>query len=393
MIDLVLNYGIGVWTGWGVVGLNTVGQFADDPDFNVLSGLPLGANMFMGMDPLRYQVLEQCGIRSKDFVPHSGAISIESVGNDLKSYCPGDYGLKVGRVIIEKPDTQNALRNLEVFDELLTGSTWNKEIIENISGREAKVILEGVDPSIFVPAPKSGWLNGTFNIYSCGKVEYRKAQDIVLKAFKTFSERHSDARLVTVWNSPFSDLGNGYKGVLEHPLWMKENGFLNVKKWAKDNGVDPDKVLELGCIPNWGIPSVLREMDCMLAPSRFESCTSLPVMEAMACGIPVIASFHSGMKDLLASHNSERLMNQTPITASNEYFFPQSDIDWYESDMDEILDKLERVYNDRDTTRWKAKIASEWIRKERTWASHCAQLKSWLKSVWHETDLNAQTGT
>lgn len=393
MTPVVLNYGIGVWSGWGVVGLNTIGQFEGDPDFTVYSGHPLGANMCMGMDPLRYSVIERCAKRSEGFKNHEEAISIESVGNDLRSYVPGEYRTKVGRVIIEKPDITHAIENLDTFDEILTASQWNQEVIENICGRQAAVILEGVDPSVFVPGPKSGWLGETFNIYSCGKVEYRKAQDVVLKAFKVFSERHSDARLVTVWNSPFADIGNGFRGTLEHPLWMKENGFLDVKRWAHDNGVDSNKVLELGCVPNWMLPPVLREMDVMLAPSRVESCTSLPVMEAMACGVPVVASYHTGMKDLLTSFNSYRLMDQKPITGSNEYFFPQSDIEWYESNLDEILAKLEWVYTDRDTARFKAKTASEWIRKERTWEIHCNKLKTWLKSITHETERDAQTGT
>ena len=381
MTDLVLNFAAGSWTGWGVLGMNLLGLLADDPDYNVLAGMPILNGMFMSMDPLHYAVLDRIAKRSKEWEYTDDCIWIDSVGNDLRPLRAEGPNCHIGRVIIEKPDTQHAMENLNAFTHLLTGSTWNKELIEDISGRKARCILEGIDPSIFCPGPKSGWLPEGFYIYACGKLEYRKAQDIVLRAFKTFSERHSDARLVTLWNSPFADLGNGYKGTLDHPIWMKDNGFLDVKRWAHDNGIDENKVLELGCVPNWTLPSVLREMDVMLSPSRVESCTSLPVMEAMAVGVPIIAPLHSGLTDLLTHDNSFPLVAHKPIRASSEYFFPRSDFDWYECDLDEILAQLEWVYQNRTLAKMKANRASRWIRSERTWAKHVIELKAWLDYI------------
>ncbi len=65
-------------------------------------------------------------------------------------------------------------------------------------------------------------------------------------------------------------------------------GLSNIKKWAVDNGIDPRQVIEIFSIPNQMMPTILREMDVALQPSRAEACTNLPVKEAMACGVPVI---------------------------------------------------------------------------------------------------------
>lgn len=376
MRELVLNFGVNAYTGWGVVGMNICGQLANDQDFRVISKCPIDASHVVGMDPFKFSMFQKVINDSRAWQYTEDCSWIDPVGNDLASHGDGPKDL-IGRVIIEKAYMADASKKLAAYDRLLTGSNWCKNIIEDATGREVKCIFEGIDPSVFYPGPRSGWFN-TFNIYSSGKVEFRKAQDVVLLAFKRFSQRHPDARLITSWNSPFSDLGNGFKGKVEQPLWMNDKGQLDIKRWAHDNDIDHSKVIDLGCCPNFVIPSVLREMDVMLAPTRVESCTSLPVKEAMACGIPVIAGFHSGMKDLLTDENSLRLMRQTVIAGSSEYFFPNSDMEWYESDPEEIDEKLEWVYQNREKSRVLGMTAAKWIHENRTWKRHVEELKAWL---------------
>ena len=47
-------------------------------------------------------------------------------------------------------------------------------------------------------------------------------------------------------------------------------------------------MIDIGLVPNPMMPTVLREMDVSLQPSRAEACTSLPVKEAMACDASVV---------------------------------------------------------------------------------------------------------
>jgi glycosyltransferase involved in cell wall biosynthesis len=389
VIPLVLNFGMGVWSGWGVVGMNLLGQLALDKDLMVLASLPLGSSQFTGLDPYHYKLIEQVTARKWEY--NDECIWMDCIGNDLRG-SDITARVKVARAILEKPDVQ-AADGLSSYSALLTGSRWCADLIENISGRPARVIHEGIDPSLFYPAERSGWFTDgrrTFNIYSCGKVEYRKGQDLILRAFRIFSARRNDARLITIWNSPFSDLGNGYKGTLEHPIWMKENGFLDVQGWAVANGIDGSKVMELGCVPNWMLPQVLKEMDVFITASRIESCTSMPLMEALACGVPVIAPDHSGLADIVDHHLCKVLSGYKPISASSEYFFPRTDIDWYECDVDEMVESLEWVYQHREEARRKACLASAWIREHRNWRIHAEELKAWLLEL-YETQSNAQS--
>lgn len=374
MIPLVINFASDVFTGWGQVGMNWCGLL--EPEFQPLFGTIPTPQHFVGMDPLRFQVIDRAISASRAWKYTPECIVVDPIGNDLKSYSSVDPKCLIGRVIIEKAELKYAMERLAKYDLLLTGSTHNQERLEAATGRTVKVIPEGIDPSLFCPGPKSGW-SQTFNVFASGKVEFRKAQDVVLMAFKRFSARHEDARLITLWNSPYADLGNGYKGICDAPLWLNDQGKLDVKRWAHDNGIDAGKVVELGNLPNFVLPQVLREMDVMLAPTRFESCTSLPVKEAMGCGLPVIYGYHSGMVDL--GNVGIALSHCEPIKASSEYFFPIADWEWYEPDLDEIDDRLEWVYQHCESAAQQGQRDSRWIHSNRTWMLHVEQLKDWLK--------------
>ena len=370
---LIVNFAADVYTGWGQVGMNWVGLL--QPEFQPIFGSMPTPQHFVGMDPYRYTRIQQAMDATKAYKYSDKCIWVDPIGNDLESYSNVDPQCLIGRVIIEKADLKLAMQNLAKYDLLLTGSQHNQERIEAATGREVKLIHEGIDPSLFCPGAKSGW-HDTFNIFASGKVEFRKAPDVTLMAFKRFVQKHPEARLITLWNSPYADLGNGYKGVADEPLWLNEHGQLDIPRWAHDNGIPDGTVFELGNIPNFALPQILREMDVMLAPSRFESCTSLPVKEAMACGVPVIYGRHSGMLDLEGHGNP--LDNGTPIKASREYFFPLADWEWYEPDPQEIDFELEFAYEEREDAKAHARADSYWLRGYRTWQKHVDELKAWL---------------
>src|ERR1019366_7537777 len=150
--------------------------------------------------------------------------------------------------------------------------------------------------------------------------------------------------LVTAWHSPWPQLSAGFKGRLTAALEIGADGALDIGKWVYQNGIDPQSVIDLGFVPNPLMPSVLREMDVSLQPSRAEACTNLPVKEAMACGVPVIAAFNTGMKDLLHDDNCIALKKQARIKDQNE----ASTDGWGESDVDEIVAALEFAYERRE---------------------------------------------
>jgi glycosyltransferase involved in cell wall biosynthesis len=306
------------------------------------------------------------------------AIQIDPLGNSFTNPSQRRARLMIARAIFETSSTESAAERLARYDLLLTASTWTANLLKAATGRDVRVIHEGVDISLFCPGPRSGWLDpDRFYCFSGGKVEFRKAQDLVLLAFRRVAARHSDAILVTAWHSPWVGLSQGFRGRLDSPLAIGPNGLLDMARWAVENGVAAHQFIDLGPVPNALMPVVLREMHVALQPSRAEACTSLPVKEAMACGVPVIAARNTGMLDLLTEKNSFPLLRQTPVTPPDK----QGTDGWGESDIEEIDAALEFAYQDRAAACATGVRARQWlIENGRTWQQHALTLKQWVLS-------------
>jgi glycosyltransferase involved in cell wall biosynthesis len=337
------------------------------------------------VDPLRLSVVSDAIMQSNDAQEELNrmrkermamldGVVLEPVGHGTPpSKIHGE--LNVGRSIFENTDTSEFDAVLDKYDRILCGSNWNASMLRARTGRPVQVILEGIDPSLFCPGPKSGLLDpAKFYIFSGGKVEHRKAQDLLLLAFREFYRRHSDAVLVTAWHSPWPGISEGFRGRLDAPLVLDAAGRIDVKRWVADNGIDPVSVIELFVMPNQMMPPILREMDVAIQPSRAEACTNLPAKEAMACGLPVIIANNTGMKDLITEDNSIPLWRQAPIAGGRS----AATEGWGESSVDEMVEALERVYVDRAWARELGARAARWVAENRTWKRHSDQLKQFL---------------
>jgi glycosyltransferase involved in cell wall biosynthesis len=388
MKNIFLNWQLGNTFGWGILGLNIFCHWANDAEVRPLMGHPIRDEDFAMCDPLKlsrvhkaivYSNLLLAGIEPEsDGRKNIEAVLVDSLGN---GFAPSNCHAKqsIARCIFENADLSGARAALSRYDALLAASNWNARLLEQATGRQAKVIFEGVDTSLFCPAPKSGLMDGEkFYVFSGGKVEFRKGHDLVLLAFKQFHEKHKECVLVTAWHSPWPQLSAGFKGRLTAALEIGADGALDIGKWVYQNGIDPQSVIDLGFVPNPLMPSVLREMDVSLQPSRAEACTNLPVKEAMACGVPVIAAFNTGMKDLLHDDNCIALKKQARIKDQNE----ASTDGWGESDVDEIVAALEFAYERREQARQIGMHSRAWlIEHGRTWQAHANELKRWILSI------------
>ncbi len=388
MKDILLNWHLGNNFGWGILGLNLFCHWANDPDMRPLMGQPITREALGWCDPLRIARASRAiefsnrfleGIRaSGDGKGHVRATVIDALGNGFSpSNCFGDKN--VGRCVFEDTDLARASEALSKYDALLVASSWNADLLEQATGTRPRIIHEGVDTSLFCPAPKSGIMDeDKFYIFSGGKVEFRKGQDLVLLAFKIFSQMRKDCVLVTAWHSIWPKLSAGFMGRLTHAVELGERGRLDITRWVIQNGIDPRRVIDVGLVPNALMPCILREMDVALQPSRAEACTSLPVKEAMASGVPVIAAFNTGMRDLLTVDNSIVLKRQGAILGARA----SSTQGWGESDVDEIVAALEFAYDHREQTRQIGRQSREWlIDHGRTWQAHARELKTWLLST------------
>ncbi len=243
-----------------------------------------------------------------------------------------------------------AIQRARSLDLIVAGSQWNAEVLRGEGLDHVVTVLQGIDPTIFHPAPASGHLGERFVVFSGGKLEYRKGQDLVVAAFRRFQARHTDALLLTAWHNNWPqliadlDLAGHVHGVP-----TVRDGHLDVPSWLVSNGIPRGAILDVGRTPNAMMGQVVREANVALFPNRCEGGTNLVAMECMAAGIPTIVSNNSGQRDLVATGGAIPLEQQRPVAHPTRHF--RSTDGWGESDVEEMVEALEQVYTDRARAR------------------------------------------
>jgi glycosyltransferase involved in cell wall biosynthesis len=391
MHKVLMRWQAGSLSGWGVLGLNLFEQWSADRDIQPLMGVRLDVRAFPGTSPLRYVAMLPAADSSNNFLDalkagkidlqDEAVIVIDPFGNGLVPAVQDaePSGIRnVARCIFE--DTRiESTKAIESYDNLLCASEWAAGVLRANSDKPVTMIHEGIDHSLFFPGPRSGVLDpDCFYVFAGGKIEFRKAQDLVILAFREFAARHDDAVLVAAWHSPWPGSSAGFQGKLHVPLRHDANGVPQIRQWVTENGINPCQFIELPLTANSLIPLVLREMDCALQVSRCEACTNLPAKEAMACGVPVIVPNNTGTRDLIDADNCVALNSQDQVSGP-----PGVGTEgWGESSVEEIVEALETLYTDTEKRRRIGAQGAAWIlENRRTWSDHAALLKAHLQTL------------
>ncbi len=174
-------------------------------------------------------------------------------------------------------------------DYIMTVSNYTKNDIIKFTDYpedKIKVIYSGIDHNIFYPRNKSASQNflktkydidGPYFVY-VSRIEHPAKNHInLIKAFELFKKKN---------NAP-------HKLVLAGADW---HGADVVKEYANNSSVS-DEIIFPGFVPFDEVPIFYSGSDLMVFPSLFEG-FGFPIIEAMACGIPVICSNTSSMAEL-----------------------------------------------------------------------------------------------
>lgn len=239
------------------------------------------------------------------------------------------------------------------FDRIVAGSRWNRQVMEGWGLGGVLDCLQGVDPSHFHPAPRTPAFPGHFVVFSAGKLEYRKGQDIVAAAMRVFRQRHPEAMLLAVWNNrwPASDQARLFRHSphLADADPFDSEGAIDWSKWLRTSGLDPGQHwIVTDPVAHGRLPRLIRAADVALFPNRCEGGTNLAAMEAMACGVPTILAANSGQLDILAPGGCIPLTRQRAISLAEPGLGTDG---WGESDLEETVEALEGVYRDRAAAR------------------------------------------
>jgi glycogen(starch) synthase len=175
-------------------------------------------------------------------------------------------------------------------------------------------VPHGVDTSKFVPAsaPERAGLRGrlqwpdTTVVLFLGRISQEKGVLELLEAWRKTSARHPTATLQIVGpDEPGHQLDAGSQA----RAFIETHGLTSATLAG----------------PTSDAASVIRAADVLVLPSRYEA-FPLTVIEAMAAGVPVVASFVGGLQDYLVE-------GQNALTVSP-------------GDVDELARALDRILDD-----------------------------------------------
>ncbi len=166
-----------------------------------------------------------------------------------------------------------------------------------VSESNVTVLLNGVDKTVFRVKDKNGCRNklglGTGKILLfVGNLTYSKGLPFLIKAFKEVVGAQEDLQLYLIGD-----------GELRQEL-----------EELTDQLAVNDKVFFKGRIKQDQISDWMNASDLFCLPSLFEGCPNV-VIEALSCGIPVLATKVGGIPELLKSENSGLLVMPGDIEA------------------------------------------------------------------------------
>jgi glycosyltransferase involved in cell wall biosynthesis len=246
-------------------------------------------------------------------------------------------------------------RQANQMDEVWTPSTFNlKTFQESGVTRPLYTIPLGVDPNYFNQRIRGYPIGSMYTFLSIFEWEERKAPELLLRAFnREFRASEPAILLVKATNA---------------------NPRVDVEREIANLGLDPqggaihfslDQI-----VPAYELGVLYRSANCFVLPTRGEA-WGMPIMEAMACGLPVIATDWSAQRDFMNERNAFPLPVERLVPADIKRSDYQGLL-WAEPSYAHLRRLLRYVYENQEEGRAKGERAASEIRNSWTWW-HSAQ--------------------
>lgn len=213
-------------------------------------------------------------------VNHRSVVTIHDITFDLH---PEWFSLK-GK-IAQIPFCRFGARHADRI--IACSETTKSDILRmyRVPEERIEVIYEAADPVFRVVSDKDALERARFEcgikdkfLLYVGVIHIRRNVERLLRAFRAFSTKSPGYQLVLI-------------GKVEWP-------YLDVKKLIEELGLG-GRVIHRGYVKDDMLPLIYNCAECFVYPSFYEG-FGLPVIEAMACGTPVITSDNSSLSELFS---------------------------------------------------------------------------------------------
>jgi glycosyltransferase involved in cell wall biosynthesis len=353
MIYLGLPYGSNF--GWGVLGKEVALAMSQQTDIRILSPPKVDQRLDDEFDRFRLRKLfaspQDHGQKAGKVWQMDGPVIQAAIGRELEPFVPGlappaDVGYAVfEESILPKPVIAEARRQ---YRHLAAGSSYCAQVLRQHGLTEVSVVPHGVDSTLFGPrAEPRSFLTDRFIVFSGGKFELRKGQDIVIRAYKVLQDRHPDVMLVNSWHNAWPKPRDTMAAstLIRYVPPRNKNfvGWMNSLLAA--HGIDIERVITVGQRDHRLLPSLYHATDVGLFPNRIEGGNNMVLMEYMACGRPALVSYNSGHTDIVRRANAILIECHKPM---ERRVGKELTAVWNDPSLEETIEKLEWCYCHRD---------------------------------------------
>ncbi len=207
---------------------------------------------------------------------------------------------RIGYCFFESELGDLAYYNSAGYDWIFAGSSWCVDRLKDRGIHHCSVLIQGVDHEIFKPM-KIARCDKRFRIFSGGKFEFRKGQDIVIVAVAELIKEFHEIQLVTAWSNPWPEL---MKTMSQSPhiKWNAKGDTQEefIRDLCRNNGIPNNgNLLVLPLVSHRTLASVMNQTDLGVFPNRVEGGTNLVLMEYACCGKPLFATNGTGHRDVV----------------------------------------------------------------------------------------------
>lgn len=264
------------------------------------------------------------------------------------------------------------VENVRNFDQLWVASEWQKaaSIAQGIPEEKVKVVPEGVDPNVYKPEGSVPF-EKYFRIVHVGQWQPRKSTEEICRAFiKAFPNEEN----VIFYLSADTLFPSDTYGSTEERL--------------KAMGIDDPRIVPVHFASKEEYIKMLQQAHLFVSCSRSEG-WGLPIIEAMACGIPATVCDWGGSTEY---HDGAI---KVPIKGLIKPFGIYGNWDvpgkWAEPDFDILALQMRDVYGNYEEHKTKALLLSDKIRDKFSWQKAAEKAFYELKQLSEQRSENTNT--
>lgn len=302
-------------------------------------------------------------IRSRA-VPAHPAVSVAYGQGDCFSRNCGRY--KIGFTMLEVDGfPADWVRQANAMDEVWVPSAFNRDgFLRCGLKKPVHVIPLGVDANYFHPGIKA-WPNpaGEFVFLSLFEWGERKEPWLLLKAFnEEFSAREPVRLLCKIMNR-------------DPEVRIKEE----IRRLRlRESGGKISYLFNLE-FEHYQLGALYRSADCFVTVSRGEG-WDMPLMEAMACGLPSIATDWGAHQEFVHAGNAYPLAvrGTVPAVAKCPYY---DGFSWADPDPAHLRRLMRQVYEDQDEARRRGLAAAREMAERWTWRNAAQRIVERLDAI------------